>query len=220
MEDKKKFAVILSGCGVYDGAEIHEATMTLYAIMKEGGVYEIFAPDIPQHHVINHLTGEEMNEQRNVLVEAARIARGKIRPLSEFEEKDFDALIMPGGFGVAKNLSDFAFKGPQCTVHEEVAGAIRAMVAAGKPIGALCISPAIVARVLEDVEVTIGQDKATAEAIEAMGARHVQTGHGEVVVDRKYKVATTPCYMLDATILDIADGAINVVKAMMDMLNE
>jgi len=218
MEDKKKFAVILSGCGVYDGAEIHEATMTLYAIMKNGGVYEIFAPDIPQYHVVNHLTGEEMNETRNVLIESARIARGKIRPLQEFDEKDFDALIMPGGFGVAKNLSDFAFKGPQCEVNEEVASAIRAMVTAGKPIGALCISPAVVARVLEDVEVTIGQDKGTAEAIEAMGARHVQTTHGEVVVDKKYNVATTPCYMLDATILDIADGAMNIVKAMMEMM--
>ncbi len=218
MEDKKKFAVILAGCGVMDGSEIHEATMALYAVVKNGGVYKIFAPDIPQHHVINHLTGEEMNETRNVLVEAARIARGKIRPLSEFNAREVDALLMPGGYGAAKNLSDFAFKGAGCTVHEEVAGAIKAMVQAGKPVGALCISPAIVACVLRDVEVTIGKDKATAEAIEAMGAHHVETHHGEVTVDKKYKVVTSPCYMLDATIADIANDADVTVKTMLEMM--
>ena len=218
MEDKKKFAVILAGSGVMDGSEIHEATMSLYAIMRNGGVYEIFAPDMPQHDVINHVTGEEMNETRNVLAESARIARGKIRPLSEFDAKDFDALMMPGGYGVAKNLSDFAFRGADCKVHEEVAAAIKAMVAAGKPIGAVCISPVIVACVLKDVEVTIGQDKSTAEAIEAMGARHVPTNNGEIVIDKKYKVVTNPCYMLDATIVDIANGTNNVVKALMEMM--
>jgi len=201
-----------------DGSEIHEATMSLYAIMRNGGVYEIFAPDMPQHDVINHVTGEEMNETRNVLAESARIARGKIRPLSEFDAKDFDALMMPGGYGVAKNLSDFAFRGADCKVHEEVAAAIKAMVAAGKPIGAVCISPVIVACVLKDVEVTIGQDKSTAEAIEAMGARHVPTNNGEIVIDKKYKVVTNPCYMLDATIVDIANGTNNVVKALMEMM--
>ena len=218
MEDKKKFAVILSGSGVMDGSEIHEATMSLYAIMRNGAVYEIFAPDIPQYHVINHLTGEEVKETRNVLVESARIARGKIRPLSEFDEKDFDALMMPGGYGVAKNLSDFAFRGADCKVNEEVAAAIKAMVAAGKPIGAVCISPVIVACVLRDVEVTIGQDKSTAQAIEAMGARHIPTNNGEIVIDKKYKVVTNPCYMLDATIVDIANGTNNVVKAILEMM--
>ncbi len=217
MSNHKKFAVVLSGCGVFDGAEIHEATMTLYAIMRNGGIYEIFAPDIEQHHVVNHITGEEMPEKRNVMIEAARIARGKIHELSEFNADDFDALIFPGGFGVAKNLSDFAFKGADQKVLPEVERVIKDMVKAGKPIGALCISPAIVAKVLEGVEVTIGNDKATAEAIEAMGSRHKQTTHGEVVVDTKYKVATTPCYMLDATILHIADDANNVVKAIFDM---
>ena len=218
MEGKKKFAIILAGSGVMDGSEIHEATMAMYAVVKNGGVYEIFAPDIPQYHVINHLTGEKMKETRNVLVEAARIARGKIRPLSEFNAKDFDALLMPGGYGAAKNLSDFAFKGTGCTVHEEVAEAIKTMVQTGKPVGALCISPAIIACVLRDVEVTIGKDKATAEAIEAMGAHHVETSHGEVAVDKKYKVVTSPCYMLDATIADIANDADITVKTMMGMI--
>ena len=125
MSYSKKFAVVLSGSGVFDGAEIHEATLTLYAIVKNGGTYEIFAPDIPQHHVVNHITGEEMNETRNVLIEAARIARGNIKPLSEFNEKDFDAIIFPGGFGAAKNLSSFAFDGINCSVNKDVENSIK-----------------------------------------------------------------------------------------------
>ena len=218
MNKSPKTAIILAGCGVYDGAEIHEATMTMYAVVKNGGTYQIFAPDIEQHHVVNHITGEEMNEKRNVLIEAARIARGNIKPLSELKMEEFDALMMPGGFGVAKNLSDFAFKGPDCTVIPEVENAIRDAVAQGKPIGALCISPAIVAKVLDGVSVTIGQDKDTAGAINKMGAKHEITNHGEVVVDKTYKVATTPCYMLDANITDIAEGAMNVTAAVFEMV--
>lgn len=213
----KKFAVVLSGSGVFDGAEIHEATMTLYAIMKNGGTYEIFAPDIPQHHVINHITGKEMKETRNVLIESARIARGNIKDLKKFDASEFDAIIYPGGFGVAKNLSSFAFDGANCTVNEDVEKSILAMVKAGKPIGALCISPAVMAKVLQGAELTIGSDKETAETIEKMGATHKTTTHGEVVVDEGFKLVTTPCYMLDATILNIADGANNVVKTMMGM---
>ncbi len=208
----KKFAVVLAGCGVFDGAEIHEATMTLLAIAQQGGHYEIFAPDVNQHHVVNHLTGKEMPEKRNVLVESARIARGKIRPLSQFNAGQFDAIIFPGGFGAAKNLSTFAFDGPASKVNPDVEKAVKAMRAANKPIGALCISPAIIARVLGDVEVTIGNDPGTARAIEKMGGRHKIATHGEVVIDRKNKVFTTPCYMLDATIVQIYDGALNIVK--------
>ncbi|HYX07407.1 MAG TPA: isoprenoid biosynthesis glyoxalase ElbB, partial [Bacteroidales bacterium] len=120
MSQTMKFAVILSGCGVYDGSEIHETTMTLYAIMKYGGTYEIFAPDMEQYHVMNHLTGEEMHERRNVLVESARIARGKIKPLATLNPDQFDALIFPGGFGAAKNLCTYAFEGVNCKVIPEV----------------------------------------------------------------------------------------------------
>ncbi len=218
MDRTKKFAVVLSGSGVFDGAEIHEATMTLFSIMKNACVYEIFAPDIPQHHVINHISGEEMNETRNVLVESARIARGKIKPLSEFNPDDFDGLIYPGGFGAAKNLSSFAFDGPDCKVNEDVKASIKGMAKAGKPIGALCISPVIMANVLEEADLTIGQDKGTAEAVETMGAHHITTNHGEVIIDQKYKLVTTPCYMLDANILQIAEGADNVVKAMLKLM--
>ncbi len=217
--EKKKFAVVLSGCGVFDGAEIHEATLTLLAIARAGATYQCFAPDIKQYHVINHLTGEEMKEERNVLIESARIARGDIKPLDEYDSKEFDALIFPGGFGAAKNLSTVAFEGADASVIPEVEKAIEQTVALRKPIGALCISPAILAKVLKDVNVTIGKDKATAEAIEAMGATHVETDHGDVVFDENKLVFTTPCYMLDATITDIDDGATNVVREMMKVMN-
>lgn len=214
----KKFAVILAGCGVFDGAEIHEATLTLLAIMQQGGTYEVFAPDINQHHVVNHLTGKEMPEKRNVLVESARIARGKISPLKDFDAVEFDALVIPGGFGVAKNLCNFAFQGADCSVNSEVAGAIKNMHAKKKPIGALCISPVLLSKVLGDVELTIGSDLGTISGIEKMGSKHIKTTHGEVVFDKTHNIFTTPCYMLDANILQIYDGATNIVKAMIKIL--
>lgn len=216
----KKFAVVLSGCGVYDGAEIHEATLALLAIAQAGAAYECFAPDVEQHHVINHLTGEEMHEKRNVLVESARIARGKIQPLSAFKAADFDALLFPGGFGAAKNLSTVAFKGANGTVNTEVEKTILDMHSAGKPIGAMCIAPTFVVKVLKNVDVTIGTDQPTIEVIEEMGGVHVQTDHGDVVFDAENLVFTTPCYMLDATIKDIWDGAYNIVDAMVKWLND
>ena len=214
----KKFAVILAGCGVFDGAEIHEATLTLLAIMQQGGTYQIFAPDINQHHVVNHLTGKEMPEKRNVLVESARIARGKISPLKDFDAGEFDALIIPGGFGVAKNLCSFAFHGADCSVNSEVAGAIKNMHSKKKPIGALCISPVLLSKVLGDVELTIGSDLGTISGIEKMGSKHIKSTHGEVVYDKIHNIFTTPCYMLDANILQIFDGATNIVKAMIKSL--
>ena len=214
----KKIAVVLSGCGVYDGAEIHEAVLTMFAIESSGASYEIFAPDIAQHHVVNHITGEEMDESRNVLVESARIARGNIKALGEFSGKAFDAIVFPGGFGAAKNLSTFAFEGSNCQVNSDVEAVIREMVDLGKPVGALCISPVILAKILGDVELTIGSDAGTVQAIQDMGAIHRETTHSEVVVDRQYKIVTTPCYMLDATITQIEEGARNVVKAILELL--
>lgn len=214
----KKFAVILAGCGVYDGAEIHEATMTMYAIQKLDHQYQLFAPDMDQHHVINHLTGKEMAETRNVLVESARIARGNIKSLTEFNADEFDALVLPGGFGAAKNLSNFAFAGAGCKVNNEVEKAIRAMIAASKPVGALCISPVILAKILRDVKITVGQDPDVSLAVQAMGATHISTTHREIVVDEKHKVVTTPCYMLDASLTDIAVGAEKTIKALIDLM--
>lgn len=218
MSAKPTFAVVLSGSGVYDGSEIHEAVLTLLAIDRLGGTYACFAPDIAQHHVVNHLTGKETSEKRNVLVEAARIARGKIEPLSAFDAAKFDAIVFPGGFGAAKNLSSFAFDGPACHVNPDVEKAVKAMHRAHKPIGALCIAPALIARILGSGEVTIGNDHATAQAIEKMGGKHIVRGHGEVAVDKALKLVTSPCYMLNASISQIAQGAENTIKTLLGMI--
>ncbi|GAP70238.1 enhancing lycopene biosynthesis protein 2 [Bacteroidales bacterium 6E] len=215
---KKKFAIILAGCGVYDGAEIHEATLTMLAISRQGAEYQCFAPDVDQTHVVNHLTGKEMNERRNVLVESARIARGNILSLSDFHASEYDAIVFPGGFGVAKNLCTFAFDGVECSVNEEVRVAVNETYKAGKPIGALCISPVLIAKILGGVEVTIGMDPKTASAVKSMGGQHVNTTHGEVVVDKRNKIVTTPCYMLDANISQIADGADHVIRTILGMV--
>ena len=217
MSKKKKIAVLLSGCGVYDGSEIHEAVLTLYAISNNGAEYQVFAPDILQHHVINHFTGEEMHEKRNVLVESARIARGNIKPLSEYRAVEYDGLILPGGFGAAKNLSSWAFDGPNARIDQDVEKAVKDTHKAENPIGALCISPVLLAKIIGKVELTIGSDKATADAVQSLGAVHKDTTHGEIVIDYKNKVVTTPCYMLEATISQIGEGAENLVKTVLKM---
>ena len=214
----KTFAVILCGCGHRDGSEIHEATLTLWAIHKNGAEHRCFAPDVMQHHVLNHLTGEEMPEQRNVLIESARIARGKIEDLARFDPAVVDGLVIPGGVGAAKNLCTYAFDGPDCAVNPEVARAIKAMHDAGKPIGALCIAPVILAKVLGGVTVTAGQDAETAANIVKMGGTHAPTLHGEIAVDRANKIVTTPCYMLDSRIDQIATGADKLIQAMLEMM--
>jgi len=213
-----KIAILLSGCGVFDGAEIHEAVLTMLAIERAGSSYQCFAPDMDQYHVINHINGDEMDEKRNVLIEASRIARGDIKPLSDYNTQDYDALVLPGGFGAAKNLSTFAIDGPDCTVQADVAAALKATHAAAKPIGALCISPAILAKVFDNVTLTIGQDEGVASAIETLGCKHTRTDHGDVIVDQDAKIVTTPCYMLDANIAQIADGAEACIKAVLKLV--
>ncbi len=213
----KTFGVILSGCGHQDGAEIHEATLTLWAIHKNGADYQCFAPDILQHHVLNHITGKEMGEQRNVLIEAARIARGNIKPLAEYRAEIFDGLVIPGGFGAAKNLCTYAADGPECTVNEDVAEAVRSTHRAKKPIGALCIAPVILARVLGKGTMTIGQDQTTAGHLAALGASPVPTWQGEIAVDTANKIVTTPCYMLNSRVDQIGKGADNLIRAMVEL---
>lgn len=215
-----KFAVILSGCGVFDGAEIHESTLTLLSIIRNGGTYKVFAPDVQQHHVINHITGEEMDESRNVLIESARIARGEISSLEDYDPGDFDALILPGGFGVAKNLCNYAFEGTNCTVDKYIEKVIKETHKSGKPIGALCIAPVLITRILGEVDITIGKDEATASHIEQMGGVHIIAENGEVVIDNANKIVSNPCYMNDASISDIADGADNVVKSIIEMTED
>lgn len=194
--------------------------MTLLAIDRLGARYTIFAPNAVQHHVINHLTGEVMNEQRNMLVEAARIARGRIFPLTDFSADNFDAVIFPGGFGAAKNLCTYAFEGSNHVVREDVADIIKVMHAQKKPIGALCVAPVLLAQVLDNVVVTLGSDPDSIAKVEAMGAKHVNTRPTEVIADKENMVFTTPCYMLPATISTIADSAENLVKAILENLNE
>ncbi len=220
MSEKKRIAVVLSGCGVYDGAEIHESVFTLWAIAKAGFQYEIFAPDIEQHHVINHLTGQETKESRNVLIESARIARGNIESITNLNSSNFDAVIFPGGFGVAKNLCNYAFEGVDCKVNPEVESVIRKFHAKEKPIGALCISPVMIGKVLKNLKLTIGSDATTIEAIEKMGNTHIESRVGQVIIDRRHKIASTPCYMLDSNIIQIAESATKIVDAVIELVRE
>lgn len=217
-----KIGVLLSGCGVFDGAEIHEAVLTMLALDRAGAEIVCMAPNIQQHHVVNHLTQEEMDEKRNVLVESARIARGDIKDLKDVRAADLDALIMPGGFGAAKNLSDFAFKGADSTVHPEVERILEEMSAVGKPIGAICISPAPLARALpgKALEVTIGNDQSTAEAIEAMGGQHRACAVDMIHLDAANKVVTTPAYMLGPGIKDVAVGIEKLVNKVVELARE
>jgi len=204
-----RVGVVLSGCGVYDGAEIHESVLTLLALDRAGAEAVCLAPDVAQKHVVNHLTGQPAEgESRNVLVEAARIARGNVKDLAGFDPSGLDALVLPGGFGAAKNLCDFAFRGADCEVHPEVARVVRSVHAAGKPVGAVCIAPVILAKLLGDEKprLTIGTDPGTAAAIERMGGAHVSCGGGGAVVDAERRLVTTPAYMLDSPISEVSAG--------------
>lgn len=214
----KKVALILSGCGYLDGSEIYEATLTLLALDQAGAEVQAFAPDIPQHHVINHLTGEPANESRNVLVEAARLMRGKIRDIKTAQAIDFDALIIPGGFGAAKNLCDFAFKGSAMSVNADVLAFARAMHNAGKPVGLVCIAPVMAPAIGgKGTRYTIGSDASTAAAIDATGGVHVECPITDCVVDREKKIVTTPAYMYPAHISEAAIGIGKLVKAVLEM---
>jgi enhancing lycopene biosynthesis protein 2 len=216
----KKVGVLLSGCGVFDGAEIQESVLTLLALAKAGAEAVCMAPDKEQHHVINHLTGKESGERRNVLVESARIVRGNIEDLAGVAAEDLDALILPGGFGAAKNLSSFAFDGASAEVDPQVRRLVRDMFSARKPLGFICISPAIAARVLGEtgVELTIGDDSGTAAAIESCGARHVACGVTEIHIDAERKVISTPAYMLGKDILEVSKGIEKLVQTLMEWI--
>lgn len=214
----KKVAVLLSGCGVFDGAEIQESVLSLYFLNREGAKYQCFAPDIPQLHVVNHLTGEEADEHRNVLVESARIARGDVKPLSELDVNDFDALLVPGGFGAAKNLCDFALKGPEASIEASVLIACREFAQASKPAAYLCIAPALIPLIYDvEAEITIGDDDETAAALELMGATHKDARVDEIVVDNEKKLVTTPAYMLAQDIGQAASGIEKLVQRLVEM---
>lgn len=214
----KKVAVILSGCGVYDGSEIYESVLTLLRLDQRGAQVQCFAPNVPQMQVIDHYRGEEMQESRNVLVEAARLARGNIKDVREGRVENFDALILPGGFGAAKNLSDFAVSGANCTVQPDVLAFAQAFARAGKPVGLICIAPALAARIYgPGVVCTIGSDPDTAATLTKMGARHEICAVDEIVVDTERKLVTTPAYMLAKTIGETAGGINKLVDRVLEL---
>ncbi|TQF72873.1 isoprenoid biosynthesis glyoxalase ElbB [Pseudoalteromonas luteoviolacea] len=203
----KQVAIIFSGCGVFDGAEIHESVLTMLHLESHGITYKCFAPNIDQHHVINHLTGEEQAQKRNVLTEAARIARGDIQDLALLNPDEFAALVIPGGFGVAKNLSDFAFKGAESQVLETVKTACQKFNTQQKPIAYLCIAPALIGHIHKlGTLATIGTDPDTAAALTALGAEHVNCEVSDIVVDEQQKVISTPAYMLASSISEASSG--------------
>lgn len=212
----KKIAVILAGCGRADGSEIHEAVMALLAVKQQGAEYFCFAPDILQYHVINHFTGTQQEmESRNVLVEAARLARGKISALTQLRVEDYDAILLPGGFGVAKNLDTYALQGVDGEVLPDLAKVLKQAHAAKKPIGLMCIAPVIAAKLFPAAVLTVGKDNPTVAHLKHWGATHVDSEHGQVVHDEKNRLFSTPCYMHDtADITDIYRGATQLVKAM------
>ena len=213
----KKVAVILAGSGVYDGSEINEAVLTLLHIAKNGAAYQCFAPNIEQLHTINHLTGNEMPEKRNVLIEASRIARGDIKPVTELNVAQFDALIVPGGFGAAKNLCDFALEGAQATINNDVLNAAKAFATAKKPAGYMCIAPALVPFIYENAKLTIGNDEDTAQALQTLGATHINCAVDDIVIDASNKLVTTPAYMLAQSIVEADAGISKLVKTVLNL---
>jgi enhancing lycopene biosynthesis protein 2 len=220
MANGKRIGVLLSGCGYLDGAEIHEATCTLLSLDRRGAQLVAVAPDRPQLHVVDHLAGEpQAGESRNVLREAARLVRGQIRPLAGLQAGELDGLILPGGFGAAKNLCSFAVDGERMKVDPDVERLVLAMRAAGKPMGFICIAPVIAAKVLgsSGVTLTIGHDAGTAAAIRSWGAVHVDREVEEIALDERLKVVSTPAYMLGPWIAPVAAGIDRLVEAVLEM---
>jgi enhancing lycopene biosynthesis protein 2 len=215
---RKRIGVVLSGCGVQDGSEIHEAVLTLLALDRADADIVCMAPNRVQSDVVDHRTGQNRDEKRNVLSESARIARGDIKDIAEVDAKELDGVILPGGFGAAKNLSTYASDGVDCRVDPDVAELLQSVYRAGKPIAALCIAPVILAALLgkeNSPQITIGTDAGTAESVRKMGARHLEADPTEVVVDRDNRLVTTPCYMSATRISQIATGTENAVKELL-----
>lgn len=216
----KRVGVLLAGCGFLDGAEIHEATCTLLSLDRRGATALVLAPDVPQMHVVDHRSGTAaLGEERNVLAESARIARGQARDIASVRGDELDALILPGGYGAAKNLCTFARDGLSMHVHPEVERLVLDVHAAGKPLGFICISPVIAAKLLggKGVQLTIGTDAETAAAIESFGAKHVACGVEDIVVDERLKVVSTPAYMLGPSIAPVAVGIDRLVSAVLEL---
>lgn len=216
----KKIGVVLSGCGVRDGSEIHEAVLTLLAIDRNGAKAVCLAPDMDLNEV-NHVTMQETGAKRNVLIESARIARGEIADIKTMSASDLDAIVFPGGFGASKNLCSFAFEGEQGSVQPDVLRLVREMASAKKPICAICIAPTVIALALgKDLspQLTIGTDQGTAQALNATGSRHVDCAVNDCVIDREHLIVSTPAYMLAGRISEAAEGIEKAIKATLDLI--
>lgn len=224
-------AVLLAGCGVYDGSEIHETVLTLLALVEAGASYQCIAPDKVQYHTINHLNGEIEPTNRNVLQEAARIARGDIQAIGKVNLNEFDALLIPGGFGAAKNLNQWAIAGPEGKIDPEVKALILHFVEAQKPVGAMCMGPTVVAQALAgtsfQAKLTVGSTEA-ASPYDIAGISAGMAGLGvevemklktEITIDAKLKIVSSPCYMMEADILDVRTNTKQLVSAVLEMIN-
>lgn len=226
----KKIGVLLHGSGVFDGSEIHESVFTLLAIAEAGAEAVCFAPNVNQHHVLNHTTGEEMPETRNVLVESARIARGNIKDIADIQVSELDGLVMPGGFGTAKNITKWAFEGPNGPILESVKNLIVELVAQGKPIAGLCMSPTTIAKALEGTayhahltvgtpnEASLYEIAAISAGMESIGQVAAMASVREIVVDEKLKIVTAPCYMMEANIVEVRDNIKQAVDALITLM--
>jgi enhancing lycopene biosynthesis protein 2 len=218
----KKIGLLLSGCGVNDGSEIHESVISMLALDRAGVETVIMAPNIDQMHVVNHYTGQEMDEFRNVLVESSRIARGNIKDMAEVTGNDLDALIIPGGFGVAKNLCDYAMTGPDCSINPDVYRLVSEVHLLEKPIGAICIAPVMMAKIFgeqdESAEMTIGSDALTSKDINTMGSKHIKCSVSEMIIDKDKKLVTTPAYMEAKSIKEAAEGIEKLVTQILSMV--
>ncbi|KAA3605890.1 MAG: isoprenoid biosynthesis protein ElbB [Calditrichaeota bacterium] len=218
-----KVGVILSGCGFLDGAEIYETVLTLLHLDKAGAEVVAMAPDKNQHHVVNHIEGEETGETRNILVESSRLMRGNIKNINEVEVSELDALILPGGFGVAKNFCSFAFEGPNCSFDEEIAKMVLDVHNQGKPVGAICISPALIAKIFEkikSVKLTIGTDEGIANAVTSLNANHIVCEETDCVVDIENKIVTTPAYNISGVkIANVEQGISKLVSEVLSMIS-
>ena len=225
-----KIGVLLSGSGVYDGAEIHESVLSMLAITELGHDYQCISINKEQHHVVNHLTGEEMDENRNMMIEAARIARGNVIEAKDVDLHELDALVIPGGFGSAKNFTTWAFEGPEGSIQPEVKLLLVNMVNIGKPIAAICVSPVVLAKAFEDSDIklnlTLGSTGEGSpydingfhSGVESVGAATAEKTVREVLVDNENKIVTAPCYMMDATILDIRNNTRQAIEALVDLV--
>ncbi len=218
----KEIGVVLSGCGAQDGSEIHEAVITLLSLDRAGAHAKIMAPDMKQLHVINHLSGKTMNSNRNSLIESSRIARGKIVPINTVKGEDIDAIIFPGGTGMAKNIFNYALVGKDFTIISDVERITIESLKLGKPIGAICIAPVMIAKVLQNMgingTVTGGYNQQIIEDIEEMGINTKQVGAEDIVVDDVNKIISTPAYVEGKSIGEVAIGITKLVDKVLELV--